>query len=358
MLKLWKRAVPWPPAYSFNKRAGNEANPKIIGMEFRVALQPRPLPQQITLRDAVFLAGSCFTEHMSSRLAQHKFRVSENPHGILFNPASICRSLGDVLDGRVYGREDLFMETHGIWSSWHFHSRFSDPDPEVALRAMNQSVFLAREAIRSSGWLILTLGSAYVYELSDGSAVANCHRAPANTFTRRLLQPDEILAGLDPLLHRLRILNPGMRFMFTVSPVRHLREGFVDNNRSKAALIYSVHQLADKFDDVFYFPAYELVIDDLRDYRFFAEDMAHPNYQATRYVWEKFMESCIDSTSADIMREIQDIHTAMAHKPRHPQSGGHRQFLEKHAAQVRDLAARCPYLDFSRELAYFEGETV
>lgn len=322
-------------------------------MEFRVALQPRPLPQKINLKDGLFLAGSCFTEHMSSRLAQHKFRVSENPHGILFNPASICRSLGDVLDGRSYGMDDLFLEEQGIWSSWYFHSRFSDPDPDVALHAMNQSVSRAGEAIRASRWLILTLGSAYVYELSDGRVVANCHRAPANSFSRRLMQPDEILAGLDPLLHRLRVLNPGMRFLFTVSPVRHLREGFVENNRSKAALIYSVHQLVDKFDDVFYFPAYELVIDDLRDYRFFAEDMAHPNYQATRYVWEKFVESCVDGSSSEIMRDIHAIHTAMAHTPRHPGSAAHRQFLAKHAAVVQDLANRCPYIDFRRELDYF-----
>jgi hypothetical protein len=325
-------------------------------MEFRVALQPRPLPHKISLQDLLFLAGSCFTEHISSRLGQHKFRVFENPHGILFNPASICRSLGDVLDGRVYGMDDIFLEEQGIWSSWDFHSRFSDPDPEVALRAMNRSVALAAEAIRSSRWLILTLGSAFIYELSDGGVVANCHRAPANTFRRRLMQPDEILAGLDPLLHRLRVRNPGIRFLFTVSPVRHLREGFVENNRSKAALIYAVHQLVDKFDDVFYFPAYELVIDDLRDYRFYAEDMAHPNYQATRYVWEKFVESCIDAPSTGIMHEIQAIHTAMAHTPRHPASQAHRQFLEKHAALVHDLAARCPYIDFNRELAYFSRQ--
>jgi hypothetical protein len=172
------------------------------------------------------------------------------------------------------------------------------------------------------------------------------------------MQPDEILAGLDPLLHRLRVQNPGIRFLFTVSPVRHLREGFVENNRSKAALIYSVHQLVDKFEDVFYFPAYELVIDDLRDYRFFAEDMAHPNYQATRYVWEKFMDSCIDPSSNMIMQEMQAIHTAMAHKPRHPASAAHRQFLAKHAAIVRELSARCPFLDLGRELAYFEGNDI
>jgi hypothetical protein len=327
-------------------------------MEFRVPLQPRPLPQQITLRDQLFLVGSCFTEHIASRLHQCKFRVIDNPHGILFNPASIWRSITDILDQRTYTSKDLFLEAEGIWSSWDFHSRFSDTDPEAALRAMNQQTSMASAAIRSCQWLILTLGSAYVYELPGGIPVANCHRAPANSFRRRLMQPDEILAGLDPLLHRLRVQNPGIRFLFTVSPVRHLREGFVENNRSKAALIYSVHQLVDKFEDVFYFPAYELVIDDLRDYRFFAEDMAHPNYQATRYVWEKFMDSCIDPSSNMIMQEMQAIHTAMAHKPRHPASAAHRQFLAKHAAIVRELSARCPFLDLGRELAYFEGNDI
>jgi hypothetical protein len=195
-------------------------------MEFRVALSPRALPQKISLKYPLFLAGSCFTEHMSARLAQHKFSVFENPHGILFNPASICRSLGDVLDGRVYGKEDLFEDGQGLWSSWDFHGRFSSPDPALALDAMNQSVAQAAVALRSAQWVILTLGSAYVYELAGNRVVANCHRAPADVFRRRLMLPDEVLAGIDPLLHRLRIHRPGIRFLFTVSPVRHLREGF------------------------------------------------------------------------------------------------------------------------------------
>ncbi len=326
-------------------------------MEFRVALSPRALPQKISLKDPLFLAGSCFTEHMSSRLAQHKFSVFENPHGILFNPASICRSLGDVLDGRVYGKEDLFEDGQGLWSSWDFHGRFSSPDPGLALDAMNQSVAQAAVALRSAQWVILTLGSAYVYELAGNRVVANCHRAPADVFRRRLMLPDEVLAGIDPLLHRLRIHRPGIRFLFTVSPVRHLREGFVENNRSKASLICAVHQLVDKFEDVHYFPAYELVIDDLRDYRFYAEDMAHPNYQATRYVWEKFVASCIDAPSIEVMQEIQGIHAAMSHTPRHPGSEAHRQFLEKHRAMVQSITGRYPHLDFRRERTYFAGET-
>ena len=324
-------------------------------MDFRLALDPVQLADKIDIRDRIFLVGSCFTEHMSTRLANHKFSTCENPHGILFNPASICHSIRDCINRKTYTREDLF-DDQGIWSSWDFHSRFSHMEPGQALQSMNASVASAHEALRSSKWIIVTLGSAFVYQLGSGRVVANCNKAPSSLFTKRLLGPEEVISGLDTIIHQLRVFNPGIQVLLTVSPVRHLREGLVENNRSKAVLIHCVHQLVSKFDDIHYFPAYELVIDDLRDYRFYAEDMVHPNYQATRYVWDKFTEACISPASRQVIKEIQALRTSMAHKPLHPGSPTHRAFLQKQKIIAEDLSARYPYLDFSEEISYFSGE--
>jgi hypothetical protein len=325
-------------------------------MDFHLNLQPTPIDPKIELGQLVFLSGSCFTEHMTSRLSQSKFRTLENPHGILFNPISICESLQACMDQKEYHQEDIF-EDQGLWASWDFHGRFSDPDPLICLGRMNESMEKGHQALQSAHWLVLTLGSAFVYRKSNGRVVANCHKAPASAFTRQLLMPEEVMSGLDNIIHKLRFFNPGLQIIFTVSPVRHLREGLVENNRSKAVLIYCVHQLCGKFDGIHYFPAYELVLDDLRDYRFYAEDMVHPNYQATRYVWEKFCQWGMASGTRQALKEISQLRNAMQHRPIHPRSEGHRKFIAQQARLTEELAGRFPLLDFSEERAFFTAET-
>jgi hypothetical protein len=323
-------------------------------MEFRLELQPQPLDKKIQLRDKIFLSGSCFTEHMSAKLRNHKFRMFENPHGILFNPVSLAQSINDCIIARRYTVEELFEE-QGIWSSWSFHSRFSDADRNVALSNMNNSVYGAHHFLQTSRWLMLTLGSAFVYELSDHKIVANCHKVPSSNFNKRLLSIEEVQATIEEMIYKLHIFNPELHIIFTISPVRHLRDGLIENNRSKAVLLHAVHHLVDKFDKMHYFPAYELVIDDLRDYRFFAEDMVHPNYQATEYVWQKFAESCIAPESREVMKEIHKINAARVHKPLHPGSDHHRIFLNKYLEQTHALAQRFPFLDFKDEISYFSN---
>jgi hypothetical protein len=182
---------------------------------------------------------------------------------------------------------------------------------------------------------------------------ANNHKAPANWFQRHLMTYEEVLQVLDNMLHRIFYANPHANIIFTISPVRHLREGVVENNRSKAVLIQAVHHLVDKFEQLYYFPAYELVIDDLRDYRFYAEDLVHPNYQATQYVWEKFTEACIDSTAHSLMKEIASIQLAVKHRPFNPETAMHRKFLEQHLQKATNLQEMHPYLDLKSEIKYF-----
>ena len=323
-------------------------------MDFHLSFDPPDLPEKINHRDKIMLSGSCFTEHMSAKFNHYKFQIMDNPHGILFNPVSLARSIQACIAKQAYTEKDIFQD-QGIWASWDFHSRYAHTDPALSLASMNQATETGHHFLKNAQWLILTFGSAFVYQLEDGRVVANCHKAPAKLFRKRLLSVEEVLSEIDNLIHRLFLFNPGIRIIFTISPVRHLRDGFVENNRSKAVLIQAVHHLVNKFDNIFYFPSYELVIDDLRDYRFYAEDMVHPNYQATNYVWEKFAASSITDSTLETMKEIHKLKAAVLHKPLHPDSVNHRQFLTKNLAITMELASRFPFLDLDEELKYFSS---
>ncbi|MGZ3908640.1 MAG: GSCFA domain-containing protein, partial [Flavisolibacter sp.] len=258
-----------------------------------------------------------------------------------------------------YDARNLFEWNEG-WHSWKHHSRFSAITPEEALAKINEAGTAAHAYLKTADYLLITLGSAWIYTLTGkaanattGSVAANNHKAPADWFDKRLMTLEEILMVLDNVIHRLFLFNPTLRILFTISPVRHLREGVIENNRSKALLIQAVHHLVDKFDKLYYFPAYELVIDDLRDYRFYAEDLVHPNYFATQYVWEKFVEACMSEKSKKLMETLHAVHLAYQHKPFNPFSQQHRDFLRNFHEKTLKLKEDHPYLDLEKELVYF-----
>lgn len=322
-------------------------------MEFRRAFQIPSMKEQLNIRHGVMLMGSCFTDHLGNKLEQHRFSTLQNPHGILFNPVSLAKSVTSYIEKKQYNKNDLFFQQEW-WTSWDHHSQFSHADPDKLLEMINKSQDEAHSFLQKAKWLVLTVGSAWVYQLAEGRIVANCHKVPTDKFQKRLLPVEEVLAALDNMIHRLFMFNPGLRIMFTISPVRHLRDGFVENNRSKAILIQAVHHLVEKFEGLFYFPAYELIIDDLRDYRFYAEDMVHPNYLATSYVWEKFTESCIDEESRKFIKEIAPVNAALAHKPFQPDSNAHRLFKQKQVEKLQQLQASYPFLNFEPEISFFK----
>jgi hypothetical protein len=324
-------------------------------MEFRRELEVKPFQEKINIRDRIMLVGSCFTDKLGDKLAHHRFSTLQNPNGILFNPVSIANAVSSYVAHRKYGKEDIFFKEEW-WTSWDHHSMFSHADPDMLLDMINRSQDQAHAFLKQAKWLVITLGSAWVYQLADGHVVANCHKVPTDKFRKSLLPVEEVLSVLDNMLHRLFIFNPSLRIIFTISPVRHLRDGFVENNRSKAVLIQAVHHLVDKFNKLSYFPAYELIIDDLRDYRFYAEDMVHPNYQATEYVWQKFIGACIDDESLRFMKEISPVNAAIAHKPLFPDSNAHQQFRMKMLERVRDLQKTYPFLDFEQDLRVFSDQ--
>ncbi len=330
-------------------------------MDLMLNIDLKKLAPPVSYQNKIMLIGSCFTEHIGNALGDLKFSVLQNPNGILFGPDAVCKSLLSYIENKKYTKADLF-QLNEVWNSWQHHSRFSTINADEAVSMLNESQQAAHEFLKQADWLIITLGSSFTYRLthladtvsqSIGDGVANCHRAPANWFTKEMLEIEDIKSMLEDCLKRLKEYNPKLKFIFTVSPVRHIRDGVVENNRSKARLIESVHSANAKFESAYYFPAYELVIDVLRDYRFYDIDLVHPNYPATEFVLEKFAESCIDEETRLLMQEVKKIVIARKHKPFQPQTKAHQQFLMTHFEKAKALQEKYPFLNLKDELVYF-----
>jgi hypothetical protein len=323
-------------------------------MDFHLEFSPKPFDVKINHQQNLLLIGSCFTEQIGTKLSNHKFSVLDNPNGILFNPVSISKSISSYIDNKQYNQSDLFYQNE-CWNSWEHHSRFSKPGVAECLADINESQTKAHHFLKKADWLLITLGSAFVYELDNKEVVANCHKVPTDKFVKRLLTAADVFTDLQKTIDKIVAFTPALKIIFTISPVRHLRDGFVENNRSKATLIQVVHQLIEKNNNCYYFPAYELIIDDLRDYRFFAEDMVHPNYAATNYVWEKFIATCIDEPSQQLMKEIAVIVAAKNHKPFNPTSEQHKKFLQTNLEKVKKIQQQFPYLHLKEEEMFFKS---
>ena len=274
----------------------------------------------------LLLMGSCFASEMGQRLADAKFRCDVNPYGVLYNPFSISAALRD-------------------------HGSFSSVSAEETLAGINGRLKSAHERLDRLDCLLLTFGSAWVYEnKKTGTVVANCHKQPESCFTRRMLSVSEIVSDYTSLLSGLLARIPRLKVLFTVSPIRHVRDGMHANQLSKATLLLAVNQLQATFPEhVFYFPAYELLLDELRDYRFYAEDMVHPSETAIRYVWERFTQSCISADALRIMEESENIRKMLLHKPFYPASEEYKRFLGQIVLKIDQLNGKYPYLDFQKE---------
>lgn len=313
---------------------------------------PQP---QIAHADKLMLLGSCFSEHMGKRLADAKFSVLENPHGILFNPLSVCHSIRQYIDNTPAG-EALFVYLNETWNHWDFHSRFSDLSREAAETLMNTSIRQGHDFLQQADWLMITLGSGFQYFLKDGTPVANCHRAPGQWFDKKLLSIAAISGALQETIEVLQDFNPGLKIIFTISPVRHIRDGVVENNRSKARLIEAVHEMTALFSHCFYFPAYELLIDVLRDYRYYDVDLVHPNFAATQVVWEQFAQHFLTTDCQKTAADMQALSTARHHKVRFPETQAYAKFKGNFYAKIQQYAQQYPYINFEVEKQYFKPD--
>lgn len=322
-------------------------------MDFRTKTDIISWSPRLRHSDRLLVMGSCFAEHIGSRLEQMKFRSMLNPYGILYNPLSIAEALMRLMEQQPFAEEELREFPDGGWNTWLHHSRYSHPDKTEALMAINHSVVSASRLLRQADTLIITFGTAWVYRLRDTlQVVGNCHKVPDREFVRQRLTVEEITDVYAALLSRLWNINPKVRVLFTVSPVRHLKDTLHGNQLSKSTLLLAVDELCRRYPErLFYFPAYEIVVDELRDYRFYAEDMAHPSLQAVEYVWEQFVEYMTDREAQAFIVQWSKITKALAHRPFHPETDGYKQFVLQNIEKIKSLKEKYPYLEVQSEIA-------
>lgn len=311
-------------------------------MKFRTEIQIEPLSPTIAYTNKILVMGSCFSEHIANRLLEHKFNITANPTGIMFNPMSIAKSLYNFYRKKAFQEKDLHNEGEW-WFNYEFHSDFSALSREEAYHKMEQAANVGIEAFHRADTIIITWGTAWVYK-HDNKVVANCHKQPAKEFSRECLSLEWLLKAYRRLIGtHLK----GKRIILTISPVRHLGDSLQENAYSKSLLRVAAGILSREFEQVTYFPSYEILMDDLRDYRFYAEDLVHPSSQAVEYVWEKFAQAAFSSETLNKMAQIAKIQATLHHRPRNPQSQQYKELLQKTFLQMDAI----PEIDFREERA-------
>ncbi|MDO4971220.1 MAG: GSCFA domain-containing protein [Bacteroidales bacterium] len=301
--------------------------------------------------DQMMMLGSCFSDNIGGKLRQAMINVNVNPFGTLYNPFSIASSVDRIIDCIPERGIDLFQGS-GVWNSYSFHSRYSMSDKEATLTRMNEQIEKAHKHLKSCHTLIVTLGTAVVYRMKDtNQVVANCHKVPQHNFTRQMASVDEITAVLSTMVERLHEFNPSLRILFTVSPIRHVADGLEVNSLSKASLrvaIANVNRDYCKFTS--YFPAYEIVMDDLRDYRFYASDMVHPSDVAINYIWQTFQAAYFDDASTQAIARCERVMKRLTHRP----MTANREIIERFNADTKaviaNLVKEYPYIANIKEI--------
>jgi len=300
---------------------------------------------KISHKNPIFLIGSCLTEQIGGQLTEYKFNAFTNPTGIIFNPISIVNALKSVFDQKEYYSKNL-IEHDEKWISFQHHGRFSSFNKAECLTRINTSIENAHQHIKKSKTIFVTFGSAWVYEYSTIGVVANCHKIPNKKFAKRLLSVKEILGAFNQIKTDLKDFD----VVFTASPIRHMKDGLHQNNLSKATLLLAINNLVEQYPNYHYFPAYELVIDELRDYRFYKDDLVHPTELAVNYVWEKFMNCYFEADTQSLIEAIQKIKLAANHKPFNFESKEHQLFISKQISLMNDLSKQHDFLNFKAEV--------
>jgi hypothetical protein len=306
-------------------------------------------PFRLDHQNPVLMMGSCFTENIGRQLERYLFPVCINPFGVIYNPLSAKKGMEALVRKEAYSPEELNLH-NGLWFSFDHYTGFSSPDRAEALDHINQSFIAAQALLKKAGCLILTWGTSWVYEYNEtGQVVGNCHKIPAKEFTRRQLTTREIISAYEELLPELFAFNAGLNIIHTISPVRHLKDGAHVNQLSKASLLLAGDVLQKKFPDrFFYFPSYEIVMDELRDYRFYAEDMFHTSDQATAYIWEKFLQVLVSERSAGIIRELEPVLRMFEHRPLNSTGEPHKKMENQRQEKLRTLQEKYPELSWNK----------
>lgn len=316
-------------------------------MEFRTKVEIEAVRDRVDYDSRICMLGSCFAENIGQRLKYYRFRTELNPCGIVYNPMSVANVLKLVLAKYRFTERDLLYNTDK-WVSLYHHGCFSAPTKELCLEHINERLGRVADGFEKTDLLLMTFGTAWVYRYKErGMIVANCHRFPAGDFERFCLTPEEIVGVYRPLIRQLREVNPKLRIVFTVSPIRHWKDGAHGNQLSKAVLLLAIDKLVQEFPDVYYFPAYEIVMDELRDYRFYGEDMLHISSLAVEYIWEKFKGTWISPAIEPLMKRVDKLNKSLAHRPFSPESDAYRKFQQQLRQEIETLQQMNQNIDFT-----------
>ncbi len=317
-------------------------------MKFRTEIKCSKASRQINHNSQIVLIGSCFSEHMVNKFDYFKFNHYSNPFGILFNPMAIQTAVDHCVSKSYYTENNLIHEGD-TWLSLNHHSKFNHQKRETVLTEINTQINNGHEALKKATHVIITLGTSWIYQwIETGQTVGNCHKISQKKFSKTMLSVKEVSNSLTNIINAIRTINRDVSMIFTLSPVRHLKDGFTENSLSKAVLLQAIH-LATNENNTFYFPAYEIVMDDLRDYRFYKDDLIHPNDLAVNYIWNLFKSSWISEASQELMIAINDIQKSLAHRPFDPDSNAHKKFVEKLNEKISNLQNTYPQIEFHKK---------
>lgn len=323
---------------------------------FRTIVEVKPLPFGLDYSTPTLFVGSCFTENIGQMMLQRKFPAMVNPFGVVYNPVSVSLVLNRITEGKPYTENEL-LEHNGQWLSLDHHTSFSRVDKQDCLNTINSSLEEATQFWNNTQCLVVTFGTARVYYYNRTELpVANCHKIPAKEFTNKLLSVKEIVSLWTNDLNRIFASKPNLKIIITVSPVRHWKDGPFGNQVSKATLLLAASQLVELFPNrLFYFPAYEIMMDDLRDYRYYADDMLHPSPLAISYIWDKYKRSTIHNTAQDLSLEIEKVLQAVNHRPFNTKTKEFKQFLERTLSKINEITKLNPSINFNEEINTLKG---
>jgi len=313
---------------------------------FRTEVPISKSKHQIDFDAKILSLGSCFAENISEKLSFYKFENTVNPFGIIFNPVSIERIVARIVNQELFTEKDIFFH-NDRWHCFEIHSKLSNSDKDLFLESLNAILKTTFNQIQNLSHVIITFGTSWVYRhIESDKIVANCHKVQQNQFSKELLSPETISKSIENTIHLIQLLNKNIKFIFTISPVRHIKDGFVENNASKSLLINSVFKISQNNSTVDYFPSYEILLDELRDYRFYAADMLHPSQLAIQYIWNKFRENYIDINLQSVLAEIENVQKSLLHKPFDKETPNHVAFLLNLKAKINKIEAEFPQIKF------------
>lgn len=318
-------------------------------MEWHTVVKISDSGCRIQHSENILALGSCFSQEIGTCLEEAKFNIHINPFGTLYHPEAIARVLEYGLGRQQWSPEFATLQ-QDVWYSWHHHGKVSSTSVEDLMTQIEKIHSTLSDYLKTTKVIMITPGTAWGYRLkSSNEVVANCHKAPSQIFEKVLMQPDKVIACFQMMLDQVRAQFPDIKFVFTVSPVRHLRDGFHENQLSKSALLLGIQEVVEKNEQVFYFPSYEIMLDELRDYRFYAPDKIHPSETAIQYIWKRFRSWCMDEATEAFIQEINALQTQLRHKVFHTETPQYKLFKEKLGAQLDKLREKYPELDWGKE---------